>query len=207
MPAAHAVSQPPAAEAVEAGQMPVKRKRKKNLAGFFIGAGAVLAILCIAAAVVMIFLSGGNKLKSPQAVLDRVVDTILDGDYGKALDCIYEYHYSPALRQEAADDIASFSAESFESFGIDKDTVKSLLSLQVKHQETVGPQDEEAIRKTLTDSGVTTDPIEEIVRAEVEIGIFGEKTTVDLFFIKADGGWYLLISENPLSDADASLFE
>lgn len=207
MPSVSAAPEP-AAETVVVEQKPAKRKRKKNTVGFFIGLGAVLVILGIAAAVVTIYLYGSvDKLKSPQAVLDRMIDTILDGDYEQALDCVYEYRYSSDLREEAEESLDLFSVKSFEEFGVSKESIKSLLTVRVKDQETVGKRDEEAILSTLTESGVTTDPIEEIVRAEVTISMMGEDSSVKMAFVKADGGWYLLISDNPLSDSDGSLFE
>ncbi len=207
MPSVSAAAEP-AAETIVVEQKAAKRKKKKNPVGFFIGLGAVLVILGIAAAVVTIYFFGtADKLKSPQAVLDRVIDTVLDGDYEQALDCIYEYHYSSALRQEAEESLGLFSVKSLEEFGVSKDSIKSLLTVRVKDQEAVGKQDKEAILNTLAESGVTTDPIEEIVRAEVTISVMGEDSSVRMAFVKADGGWYLLISDNPLSDSDGSLFE
>ena len=179
-------------------------RKKKNLVGWLIGGGAALIVIGIAIAVLLIFL-GGDKLKSPQAVLDRMIDTALDGEYDKALDCIYEYHYSPELRKEATDLMGELPVESLESYGIDKSTVKSMLSLTVKNQEEIDAQDDAAIKKTLTESGVTTDPIEEIDRAEVAMTLFGETESIDLFFVKADGGWYLLGSGGEMNDLGFNL--
>ena len=80
-----------------------------------------------------------------------------------------------------------------------------MLSLTVKNQEEVDAQDDAAIKKTLTESGVTTDPIEEIDRAEVAMTLFGETESIDLFFVKADGGWYLLGSGGEMNDLGFNL--
>lgn len=209
MPSAPDVPVPPArvAESRDTVEKPAPRKRRKNIPGLLISGGAVLVILCVALAVVLLYLNGFAKPDTPQEVLDHMIDTILDGDYDEALDCIYEYHYSPALRQEASQDLGQIPAGLLKSYGIDKETIKAYLKIRVKSEEEVGPQDNEAIRKTLTENGVTTEPIEEIARAQVEISVLGMSEDVDLFFIKADGRWFLLSSESPLTDTGQNLFE
>ena len=169
--------------------------KKKNPAGVLIAVGAVTVIVIIAAILVLIFLGGGmSKAQSPQQALDRLIDAALDGDMEKAMNCIYEYRYSDELRQEALESMDNGYDFSLEEFGIDKDTVKSMLSFKVGEIETAGPQDDAAIREDLFENGIPTDPIESIVRAKVTMTLFGESDTTDMFFIKADGGWYLLAS-------------
>ena len=197
----------PEPESREVIPQPAPRKRKKNIPGLLISSGAILAILCVAFAVVMLYFTGAGNPRTPQEVLDHMIDTILDGDYDKALDCIYEYHYSPALRQEASQDLGQIPAGLLKSYGIDKETIKAYLKIRVKSEEEVGPQDNEAIRKTLTENGVTTEPIDEIIRTQVEISAMGMSEEVDLFFIKADGRWFFLSSESPLTDTAPNLFE
>ena len=210
MPSAPVVPAAPAREpeSIESIESPAPRtRRKKNIPGILISGGAVLVILCVALAVVLLYLNGFAKPDTPQAVLDRMIDAALDGEYEKMFDCVYEYHYSSELRQEAAEGLDEIPSDLLRSLGVDKETIKAYLKLRVKAQEEVGPQDNEAIRKTLTENGVTTEPIEEIVRAQVEISIMGMREDDDLFFVKADGRWFLLGSQSALTDPDRDLFE
>lgn len=95
MPEASAAPAPSKADAGETAPKPAKRERKKNTAGFFIGLGAVLVILGIAAAVVTIYLSGSaDEPQRSRSASDRAVGAVLDGDCAQALGCMREDHAS-----------------------------------------------------------------------------------------------------------------
>lgn len=188
---AYAYADPPAAGTA----VPAAPKKKSKFV-LWISLGAVVVIAAVAVAVVLIFLNGGNQLESPQAVLDRMIDTALSGAYDETLDCIYEYHYSAKNKQEALETMNALTDDLPDGLELDREALGSLFRLKVNDTDTASPHDEEAIRNTLKDAGIPTDPIEKIVRAEVSLSLMGESEDTDLFFIKAGGGWYLLASGN-----------
>ncbi len=179
--------------------------KKKKRTPLIIGLVAVAVIAAVAAAVLLIFFSGADKPQSPQDVLDRIIDTSLDGDYARALDYIYEFHYSENNKEDALSLLSSDQLDSLRDFGVDKETVKSLIILKVNSYDEASPHDDAAIRQELEDNGITTDPIEKIVMADVTFDLMSYAQSVNLFFVKADGSWYLLSSGEGMTSLVPSL--
>lgn len=173
--------------------LPVAKKRNKT--GILIGLSAAAVIAAVAAIVVVIFLNGGgSRMKDPQAVLDRMLDKLLDADYEGAADCIYEFRYSDEKKQEFLDSsrLLTEGIPTFKELGIDKETLKTVIFFKVERQEAVTLEEENEIKQTLSGDNVPTDAIEEIVKADVSLTVTGVSQTVELYFVKADGGWYYL---------------
>lgn len=204
IPAAPSYAAVPVSPAADGGYVPAPpvRKKKSHLT-LFIMLGVLAVIAAVAAVVAVIFLTGGYKINSPQEALDCIIDSALSGEYEKMLDCVYEFHYSEEDKQDALSYFDSFSLDNLESMGIDKKTIRSLVKFEVQGQQKVSAEEEKTIRKTLADGDIPDDPIEEIVKADVKVTFVGEPENVDVFFAKADGGWYLLSSGNeslPMDD-------
>jgi hypothetical protein len=174
---------------------PVKKKKPVAL---IVGVLAFAVILGVAVAVLLIFMNGGGRPQSPQETLDRIIDTALDGDYEKAIDCIYEYRYSDELRQQALDFMSEMSGFNLKSLGVDKEAVKALVTFKVRGTQEASPRIAESIREKLSDSGVPTDPINKILKSDVMVTLVGNSQSAELYFAETDDGCYLISSEGSM---------